>query len=77
MPGALPMRPAIRLIAALVLAAAASHAHVVGGPQRGLGLAQEACSECHAVQRGQARSPNSGAPTFVELATSPGITILS
>jgi mono/diheme cytochrome c family protein len=37
-------------------------------------MAQQVCSECHAVQRGEVRSPNSRAPTFSELATTPGMT---
>ena len=49
------------------------HAQAVGDPQKGLALAQQVCSECHAIQRG--RSPSSQAPTFLELATAPGMTI--
>jgi mono/diheme cytochrome c family protein len=37
-------------------------------------MAQQVCSECHAVQRGEVPSPNSRAPTFTELATAPGMT---
>jgi mono/diheme cytochrome c family protein len=48
------------------------HAQAVGDPQNGLALAQQVCSECHAIRRG--RSPSSQAPTFVELATAPGMT---
>jgi mono/diheme cytochrome c family protein len=40
----------------------------------GLVMARQVCSECHAVASGQARSPNSKSPTFVELANTPGIT---
>jgi mono/diheme cytochrome c family protein len=47
----------------------------IGDLQNGLALAQQVCSECHAIRRGQVRSPNSGAPTFLELATAPGMTI--
>jgi mono/diheme cytochrome c family protein len=45
-----------------------------GGAQRGLGLARQVCSECHAVQPQQVQSPNARAPTFVALATTPGMT---
>ena len=42
--------------------------------QRGLGLAREVCSECHAIQVQQLQSPNMRAPTFPALATTPGMT---
>jgi mono/diheme cytochrome c family protein len=50
------------------------HTQSVGDPREGLALAQEVCSECHAIRRGQVRSPNSRSPTFLELATAPGMT---
>ena len=59
---------------ALSLAVGDVRAQAVGDPKEGLALAQQVCSTCHATQRGQVRSPNSRAPTFVELATSPGMT---
>ena len=64
------------LVTSLTLSIAVSHVHAqaVGDPQRGLAMAQQVCSECHAVQRGEVRSPNSRAPTFSELATTPGMT---
>jgi len=70
------MKPEIRLASLLALSVAASHAHaqVVGDPQKGLELAQQVCSECHAVRTGDARSPNSAAPTFLDLASTPGMT---
>lgn len=43
-------------------------------PKVGLALAQQVCSECHATERGQVNSPNPKAPTFVQLAASPGMT---
>jgi mono/diheme cytochrome c family protein len=53
------------------------HAQGVGDRQEGLALAQEVCSECHAILRGQVRSPNSRSPTFSELATTPGMTVIA
>jgi mono/diheme cytochrome c family protein len=50
-------------------------AQEVGDRQNGLALAEQVCSECHAIRRGQARSPNSRSPTFTELATTPGMTV--
>ena len=37
-------------------------------------VVRNTCSECHAVQRGQLLSPNLRAPTFVEIANTPGVT---
>jgi mono/diheme cytochrome c family protein len=51
------------------------HAQPVGDPQVGLSFAQQVCSDCHAIRSGQVRTPNSRAPTFLELATAPGMTI--
>ena len=68
------MERVICLVTVLALSVAASHVHAQGNLQVGLALAQQICSECHAIQKGQVRSPNSRAPTFVELATTPGMT---
>jgi mono/diheme cytochrome c family protein len=60
---------------ALTLAAAVgdANAQAVGDPKEGLAMAQQVCAECHSVA-GQDRSPNTQAPTFVKLATTPGMT---
>jgi mono/diheme cytochrome c family protein len=42
--------------------------------QNGAKWATDVCGQCHAVRSGQARSPNGRAPTFVELANTPGMT---
>jgi mono/diheme cytochrome c family protein len=68
------MERVICLVTVLALSVAASHVHAQGNPQVGLALAQQVCSECHTIQKGQVRSPNLRAPTFVELATTPGMT---
>jgi mono/diheme cytochrome c family protein len=60
---------------ALLVAVSHVHAQAVGDPREGFALAQQVCSECHAIRRGQVRSPNARAPTFLELATAPGMTI--
>jgi mono/diheme cytochrome c family protein len=69
------MKRIIGFVTFLALSVAVSpvHAQADGDPQNGLALAQQVCSECHAIRRG--RSPNSKAPTFLELATEPGMTI--
>ena len=68
------MERVIYLVTVLALTVAASHVHAQGNPREGLAVAQQVCSECHAIRRGQVRSPNSRSPTFVELATTPGMT---
>jgi mono/diheme cytochrome c family protein len=71
------MKRVFCLVTFLALSVAVGHVHAqaIGDPQEGLTLAQQACSDCHAIRRGQVRSPNSRAPTFLELATAPGMTI--
>jgi mono/diheme cytochrome c family protein len=43
-------------------------------PAAGLAIARQLCSECHAVERAQPRSPNAAAPPFVTIANVPGMT---
>jgi mono/diheme cytochrome c family protein len=71
------MKYVICLATFLTLSFAVSpvRAQVIGDPQVGLALAQQVCSECHVIRRGQLLSPNSPAPTFPELATAPGMTV--
>jgi mono/diheme cytochrome c family protein len=71
------MERVICLVTFLALSVAVSpvHAQGFGDPQGGLELAQQVCSECHAILKGQVRSPNSRSPAFLELATTPGMTI--
>ena len=43
----------------------------------GLALARQICSECHAVERVQASSPNPAAPAFETIANVPGMTAVA
>jgi mono/diheme cytochrome c family protein len=43
-------------------------------PQQGAKWATDVCGRCHAIAREQPRSPNGRAPSFVELANTPGMT---
>ena len=43
-------------------------------PARGLAIASEVCTECHAIRKGQPRSPNARSPTFPQIAAVPGMT---
>ena len=68
------MKRAVCLATLLALGVAGIGHAQVGVSQQGRVLAQEVCSECHAVTKGQVRSPNSRSPTFSELAGAPGMT---
>jgi len=56
------------------LAASQLHAQELGDLQQGRALAQQVCSECHAVGTGSERSPNTLAPRFEAVAATPGMT---
>jgi len=69
------MKLVIYLAATLALPGVSPvRAQMVGNPQEGLALAQQFCSQCHEVRREQLGSPNPRAPTFLQLATTPGMT---
>lgn len=48
-----------------------------GNPGAGLLLARQICSECHAIEKAQARSPNTAAPRFETIANIPGMTAMA
>jgi mono/diheme cytochrome c family protein len=60
--------------AVILFAAMAQPSRAEGDPERGLAIARQVCSECHAVQAHQLKSPNERAPTFLALSTTPGMT---
>jgi mono/diheme cytochrome c family protein len=70
------MNRVVALVTLLALSVPARdvQAQGVGDPGQSLAVARQFCSECHAIQMGQVRSPNSRSPTFVELANVPGMT---
>ena len=68
---------AMATLLTLSVAGSDAHAQAAGDPVEGLAIAREVCSECHAIQKGQVRSPNSRSPTFVELANTPGMTSMA
>jgi mono/diheme cytochrome c family protein len=75
--GSKPMTKLMSCFAiALALAAPVGNVNAqgVGDPTEGLAVAQKVCAECHATVAGQDRSPNAKAPTFVNLAATPGMT---
>jgi mono/diheme cytochrome c family protein len=70
-------RAYVCLMFALLLAASHGGAQEIGQPGRGLALAQHLCAQCHAVRKGQARSPTENAPPFDVIASVPGMTTIA
>ena len=54
-----------------------SQAAEVGDPAKGVAIANNVCSRCHAVRKGQLLSPSLMAPTFVQIAGTPGMTAIA
>lgn len=73
------MNHSARLIA--ITAIAASFSAGPGWAQdpaaQGLILARQLCSECHAVEKATARSPNPASPPFELIANTPGMTAMA
>jgi len=67
----------IATLIALPFAAGYGEAQEIGQPGRGLALAQRLCSQCHAVRKDQAQSPNENAPRFQVIASVPGMTSIA
>ena len=59
---------------AACLASSNAWAQDLGQPGIGRDLARQLCSECHATEKAQARSPNTAAPRFEAIANTPGMT---
>ena len=51
-----------------------THAQRLTDVQKGRMLARQVCAECHAVGSQKLSSPNSAAPSFVSVASTPGMT---
>jgi mono/diheme cytochrome c family protein len=62
------------IVIGAAVAAQPVHAQEVSDLQKGRALAQQVCSECHAVGTADARSPNVLAPRFEAVAATPGMT---
>jgi mono/diheme cytochrome c family protein len=52
----------------------ATHAQGAQAARDGKAIAEQVCSECHAVGRGRRPSPNAEAPPFAAVAETPGMT---
>jgi mono/diheme cytochrome c family protein len=66
-------RVLMALVAVLALTSHAA-AQEPGDAKRGAALAGSVCSQCHAVKAGKLRSPNPMAPSFENVARTPGMT---
>jgi len=66
-----------RLMIPVSLLGATSQAAEVGDPAKGVAIANDVCSRCHAIRKGQLPSPNLMAPTFVQIAGTPGMTAIA
>jgi mono/diheme cytochrome c family protein len=68
---------ALTAMVLICVAVVSARAEGLGQPQRGQSLAERYCAECHAIQRGDARSPNLDAPAFAKIASTPGVTAIA
>lgn len=61
-------------VAALVAGTAAVHAADASNVEKGLAIARVQCAECHLLGKEKGLSTNVMAPTFSEIANTPGMT---
>jgi mono/diheme cytochrome c family protein len=66
--------PAVLAVATLIATVACAEAQDASDVRAGRALAQCVCAECHAIGRNGGRSPNPYAPSFVTIASTPGMT---
>ncbi len=70
-----------RIFALIAISAAAAsyaaRAQEAGDPSKGLAYASRVCAQCHAVREGDELSPNPEAPSFGDIANTPGVTGIS
>ena len=73
------MKPilAAMTVAALMAAPCGASAQTAGDTAKGHQFAQQICSECHTVEKGQRPSPNGQAPNFETIAKTPGMTAIA
>ncbi len=63
----------VLLTLTVLMVAGEALAQQVGNPVDGLSYANHSCAECHAVASGDMNSPASAAPSFQEIANTPGM----
>jgi mono/diheme cytochrome c family protein len=72
-----PMKSFFAAMTLVLFAAAPTSAQVPGDPAKGRQFAQQICSECHNIEKGQRPSPNGQAPNFETIAKTPGMTAIA
>jgi mono/diheme cytochrome c family protein len=74
----LSVAPACMAAAAFAIAGAVpGNAQSAGDAAKGRAFAQQICSECHNIEKGQRPSPNGLAPNFETIARTPGLTAIA
>ncbi len=70
-----------RIFALIAISAATAsytaRAQEAGDPVKGFAYANKVCAQCHAVREGDKLSPDLHAPSFVDIANTPGVTGMS
>jgi mono/diheme cytochrome c family protein len=64
-------------IIGLAMSAGPAAAQQIGSIKQGSEMANGICAECHAVNKGDPKSPNGHAPTFQSLANTRGISAMA
>jgi mono/diheme cytochrome c family protein len=62
---------------AIAGAVSGAYAQSAGDAAKGRAFAQQICSECHNIDKGQRPSPNGLAPNFETIARTPGLTAIA
>jgi cytochrome c len=65
------------MVAAVCAASVEARAQETGSVSQGLVTAEERCAGCHGIARGADYSPTFGAPTFEQIALTPGMTAIA
>lgn len=68
---------AVTLLLAEATISFTAHAQEVGDPAMGLNYARQVCANCHAIGKRDRFSPNHLAPSFEDIANTPGMTGIS
>jgi mono/diheme cytochrome c family protein len=74
----MPIRTTLKMMFAATAVAVAGPVHAQeGNVNRGAEIARSICATCHVVARGQHAAPNSQAPPFPTIASTPGMTSIA
>jgi mono/diheme cytochrome c family protein len=65
------------MAAMTIVSTGSGNAQNAGDAAKGRAFAQQICSECHNIEKGQRPSPNGLAPNFETIAKTPGLTAIA